>query len=156
MNMGFFFKYGNYFPCDRSRDGTWSGIDKTSIRQFSFRARRQRSFEIYWVVSHKSKINYKMALSASEARKEHVLAVSRDFISQPRLSKCLFCVELVTLGRRTSLRAGNGIIDFVAKVSLLPSFLVDFEHIQLQMSKIIIRYILLNACSYRLVSFECR
>ncbi|TMW43733.1 hypothetical protein DOY81_011187 [Sarcophaga bullata] len=27
-----------------------------------------------------------MALSASQARKEHVLAVSRDFISQPRLT----------------------------------------------------------------------
>lgn len=29
-----------------------------------------------------------MAMSAAQAHKEHVLAVSRDFISQPRLSKC--------------------------------------------------------------------
>lgn len=31
-----------------------------------------------------------MSLSAHEARREHVLAVSRDFNSQPRLSEFLF------------------------------------------------------------------
>lgn len=30
---------------------------------------------------------YNKTLSAHQAHKEHVLAVSRDFISQPRLSK---------------------------------------------------------------------
>lgn len=32
-------------------------------------------------------MSYPASISAKQAAKEHVLAVSRDFISQPRLSK---------------------------------------------------------------------
>lgn len=71
--------------CDRSRDSTWSGIDKTSIRQFSGEEAAQFSV----LLSGLPKENWNMArsLSATEANKEHALVVSRDFISQPRLSK---------------------------------------------------------------------
>ena len=34
-----------------------------------------------------SKMSYQNTMSAKQASREHVLAVSRDFVSQPRLSK---------------------------------------------------------------------
>lgn len=73
-------------PCDRSRDGTWSNIDKISIRQFSGEEAAQ--FAVLLSGLPKSE-NWKMAktLTSYQATKEHVLAVSRDFISQPRLSE---------------------------------------------------------------------
>lgn len=37
----------------------------------------------------------KMSLSAHQARREHILAVSRDFNSQPRLSE-FFILEFLT------------------------------------------------------------
>lgn len=46
-------------------------------------------------VPREVKMSYGTGLGAKQALKEHVLAVSRDFISQPRLSKYLECFNKI-------------------------------------------------------------
>lgn len=40
------------------------------------------------------KMSFNQSISARQANREHVLAVSRDFISQPRLSKYIYTLYL--------------------------------------------------------------
>lgn len=64
-----------------------------------------------WIKTEAGSVNFKMSyssgLTARQAAKEHVLAVSRDFISQPRLSKLRNFIFLSFLSDSWDCMKGN-------------------------------------------------
>lgn len=90
----------HHFQSHDSTWATWSIFSSIATRQLLLWLWSEVNFllkKFFWyarvlnihstVEKYQKKRSWKMSLSAKQASREHVLAVSRDFNSQPRLSK---------------------------------------------------------------------
>lgn len=80
-----------FLPLDLSNASRimWQVYDHVRSREFVSWSPSSAAVLFGW--SGVKKMSYKGGIGAKQALKEHVLAVSRDFISQPRLSKYYQC-----------------------------------------------------------------